>query len=74
MLVAFASLYLLWPSLTEVFTLALALRDGARLVRRRPPCRGGELRRIWHLQRIALQTKSWYAVGTPSSPATRSAA
>ncbi len=65
MLVAFASLYLLWPSLTEVFTswrslfemepgwfAAAVLVEAASFV-----C-------IWELQRVALQTKSWYPVAT----------
>jgi uncharacterized protein (TIRG00374 family) len=65
MLVAFASLYLLWPSLTEVFTSWRSLFEmepawfaGAILVE------AASFVAIWQLQRIALQTKSWYAVGT----------
>jgi len=65
LLVAFASLYLLWPSLTEVFTSWRSLFEmqpgwfgGAILVE------AASFVAIWQLQRIALQTKSWYAVGT----------
>jgi uncharacterized protein (TIRG00374 family) len=65
MLVAFASLYLLWPSLTEVFTSWRSLFEmepgwfaAALLVE------AASFVCIWELQRIALQTKSWYAVGT----------
>ena len=65
MLVAFASLYLLWPSLTEVFTSWRSLFEmhpgwfaGAIAVE------AASFVAIWQLQRIALQTKSWYAVGT----------
>ena len=65
MLVAFASLYLLWPSLTEVFTSWRSLFEmepgwfaAALLVE------AVSFVCIWQLQRVALQTKSWYAVGT----------
>ena len=65
MLVAFASLYLLWPSLTEVFTSWRSLFEmepgwfaAALLVE------AASFVCIWQLQRVALQTKSWYAVGT----------
>jgi uncharacterized protein (TIRG00374 family) len=65
MLVAFASLYLLWPSLTEVFTSWRSLFEmhpgwfaGAILAE------AASFVAIWQLQRIALQTKSWHAVGT----------
>ncbi|MGH3045273.1 MAG: UPF0104 family protein, partial [Gaiellaceae bacterium] len=65
MLVAFASLYLLWPSLTEVFTSWRSLFEmepgwfAAAIV-----VEAASFVCVWHLQRIALQTKSWYAVGT----------
>lgn len=65
MLVAFASLYLLWPSLTEVFTSWRSLFElhpgwvaAAVLVE------AGSFVATWELQRVALQTRSWYAVGT----------
>ena len=65
LLVAFVSLYLLWPSLAEVFTqwrsltsfepqwFAVALGVEAL-----------SFVAIWELQRIALQTKRWFPVGT----------
>lgn len=65
MLVAFASLYLLWPSLAEVFTSWRSLFElqpgwvaGALLAE------AGSFVANWELQRVALQTKSWYPVAT----------
>jgi uncharacterized protein (TIRG00374 family) len=65
LLVAFASLYLLWPSLTEVFTSWRSLFElqpawfAAAFL-----SMAGSFVATWELQRIALQTRSWYAVGT----------
>jgi uncharacterized protein (TIRG00374 family) len=65
LLVTFASLYLLWPSLTQVFSqwrslttlepewIAIAL--GLELL---------SFVAVWELQRIALQTRSWFPVVT----------
>jgi uncharacterized protein (TIRG00374 family) len=65
MLVAFASLYLLWPSVTEVFTSWRSLADLQPVwAVAAVGLEAASFVAVWHLQRIALQTKSWYSVGT----------
>lgn len=65
LLVTFVSLYLLWPSLSEVFTQWRSLFSlqpewlAAALV-----VEAGSFVATWELQRVALQTRSWFAVGT----------
>jgi uncharacterized protein (TIRG00374 family) len=65
LLVAFVSLYLLWPSVGEVFN------QWRSLTRLKPEwvaiALGVEALSfvsVWELQRIALQTKRWFAVAT----------
>jgi uncharacterized protein (TIRG00374 family) len=63
LLVTFVSLYLLWPSLTEVFTQWRSLRElepewfavalGVEAL---------SFLAVWELQRIALQTRRWFPV------------
>jgi uncharacterized protein (TIRG00374 family) len=65
LLVTFVSLYLLWPSLSEVFTQWRSLFSlqpewlAAALL-----AEAGSFVATWELQRVALQTRSWFAVGT----------
>ena len=65
MLVAFASLYLLWPSLTGLHLLAIALRDGARLdFAAALLVEAASFVCIWELSASRCWTKSWYMVRT----------
>jgi hypothetical protein len=65
MLVAFASLYLLWPSLTQVFTSWRSLFElHPGWVAAAVLLEAGSFVATWELQRVALQTRSWYAVAT----------
>jgi uncharacterized protein (TIRG00374 family) len=65
LLVTGVSLYLLFPSLLEVFT---SWRDLRRLdmywVAVALPFEAASFLAVWELQRIVLRTPSWFAVGT----------
>lgn len=65
MLVAFASLYLLWPSVTEVFTSWRSLFElQPGWVAAALAVETGSFVATWELQRVALQTKGWLPVAT----------
>jgi uncharacterized protein (TIRG00374 family) len=65
LLVTFVSLYLLWPSLTEVFTQWRSLAElKPQWVAIALGVETLSFIAVWELQRIALQTRSWFPVVT----------
>jgi uncharacterized protein (TIRG00374 family) len=65
LLVTFVSLYLLWPSLSEVFTSWRSLLElEPQWVAVALGMEAGSFVATWQLQRIALQTGRWFGVAT----------
>jgi uncharacterized protein (TIRG00374 family) len=65
LLVTFVSLYLLWPSLSEVFTSWRSLLElEPQWVAIALAVEAGSFVSTWQLQRIALQTGRWFGVAT----------
>jgi uncharacterized protein (TIRG00374 family) len=59
------SLYLLFPSLVDVFTQWRSLRDlDLRWIALALVFEAASVMSLWEVQRIALRTPSWFAVGT----------
>ena len=59
------SLYLLFPSLVDVFTQWRSLRDlDLRWIALAVVFEAASVTSLWEVQRIALRTPSWFAVGT----------
>ena len=65
LLIAFVSLYLLWPSLAEVFTQWRSLSElRPQWIAVAFGVEALSFVAIWELQRIALQTRRWFPVWT----------
>jgi uncharacterized protein (TIRG00374 family) len=65
LLIAFVSLYLLWPSLAEVFTQWRSLSElRPQWIAVAFGVEALSFLAIWELQRIALQTRGWFPVWT----------
>ena len=65
LVVTFVSLYLLWPSLSEVFTSWRSLSElRPEWVAVAVVVEAGSFVATWELQRVALQSKRWFGVAT----------